>query len=71
MLVKPHETETRACFVPVFGDPALIARKTDLAIVISIDAGDAVIEPLGWSASLLGWFRRRVTALRRTVLNFD
>jgi Rhamnan synthesis protein F len=71
MLVKPHETETRVCFVPVFGDLALIARKTDLVIVISIDAGDAVIEPLGWSASSLGWFRRRLTPLRRTVLNFD
>jgi hypothetical protein len=71
MLVKPHETETRVCFVPVFGDPALIARKTDLATVISIDEGDAAIEPLAWSASSLGWFRRRLTALRRTVLNFD
>ena len=71
MLVKPHETETRVWFVPVFGDPALIARKNDLATVISIDEGDAAVEPLGWSASSLGWFRRRLTPLRRTVLNFD
>jgi lipopolysaccharide biosynthesis protein len=59
------------CFVPVFGEPALIARKTDPATVISIDEGDAAIEPLGWSASSLGWFRRRFTALRKTVLKFD
>jgi hypothetical protein len=51
--------------------PGSHARKTDLATVISIDEGDAAIESLAWSASLLGWFRRRLTALRRTVLNFD
>jgi len=71
MLVKGRETEARECFVPVSGETPIIAWQTDPDAIVSIDEGDAAIEPLGCSASSLAWLRRRFTAMNRTVLKFD
>jgi hypothetical protein len=70
MLVKGREAEAREFFVPVFGEAPLIVRPIDPGAAISIDEGDATLEPLTWPASALGWLRRRFTGVGRTVLNF-
>jgi len=71
LLVDSRKSATRTCFVPVAGTTPAIVRQLDPDSVISIERGDATVEPLNSFASAADWLRRRFTAMGRAVLTFD
>ena len=56
---------------PLGAELDLLLRPLGVAITASSPADEATVEPLGWRATAIALLRRRITSLRRSVLNFD